>query len=152
MAVVSPPTPTGKWHLGLSCMSRGDHCAHPLNHGFDYFYGMPLGLLGDCGSGAAPEMHLRLRMWLWVTSAVMLALFFILLTVRLAGWLLVPGSVIAASGVVAALFFLSWFSSYGFVRRWNCVIMRNHDVIQQPADETRAAGLMLREALGFIHR
>lgn len=83
---------------------------------------------------------------------MILALFFVLLTVRLAGWLLVPGSVIAASGVVAALFFLSWFSSYGFVRRWNCVIMRNHDVIQQPADETRAAGLMLREALGFIHR
>lgn len=58
----------------------------------------------------------------------------------------------ATSGFLAALFFLSWFSSYGFVRRWNCIIMRDHDVIQQPADEARAAGLMLSEALAFIDR
>uniref|UniRef100_G3TPJ9 Arylsulfatase family member H n=1 Tax=Loxodonta africana TaxID=9785 RepID=G3TPJ9_LOXAF len=52
----------GKWHQGLSCGSCNDHCYHPLNHSFDYFYGPPLGLLSDCqprqssgpGAPAAP--------------------------------------------------------------------------------------------------
>ncbi|KAH0503687.1 Arylsulfatase H [Microtus ochrogaster] len=142
----------GKWHLGMSCASRGDHCAHPLNHGFDFFYGMPLGLLGDCSAGAWPEAHRRLRIQLWVTSAALATLPFLLLVPRLAGWFPVPWMLMATSGFLAALFFLSWYSSYGFVRRWNCIIMRDHDVIQQPADEARAAGLMLSEALAFIDR
>ncbi|XP_049993122.1 arylsulfatase H isoform X2 [Alexandromys fortis] len=146
------PVRSGKWHLGMSCASRGDHCAHPLNHGFDFFYGMPLGLLGDCSAGAWPEVHRRLRIQLWVTSAALATLPFLLLVPRLAGWFPVPWMLMATSGFLAALFFLSWFSSYGFVRRWNCIIMRDHDVIQQPADEARAAGLMLSEALAFIDR
>lgn len=149
---MAPPRPAGKWHLGLSCASRGDHCAHPLSHGFDFFYGMPLGLQGDCGARAPPEVHRGLRVWLWATSAALAALPFLLLLPRLARWFPVPWALVAASGVLAALFFLAWFSSYGFVRRWNCVIMRGHDVIQQPAEEARAAALMLREALAFIDR
>uniref|UniRef100_A0A8C8UMF4 Steryl-sulfatase n=1 Tax=Peromyscus maniculatus bairdii TaxID=230844 RepID=A0A8C8UMF4_PERMB len=142
----------GKWHLGMSCASRGDHCAHPLNHGFNFFYGMPLGLLGDCGASSWPEVHRRLRIQLWVTSAVLATLPFLLLVPRLARWFSVPWTLVAASGFLAALFFLSWFSSYGFVRRWNCIIMRDHDIVQQPAEEARASGLMLREALAFIDR
>ncbi|KAK2081884.1 hypothetical protein P7K49_039945, partial [Saguinus oedipus] len=38
-----------KWHLGLNCESAGNHhCHHPLHHGFDYFYGMPLSMMGNC--------------------------------------------------------------------------------------------------------
>lgn len=136
----------------MSCASRGDHCAHPLNHGFNFFYGMPLGLLGDCGASSWPEVHRRLRIQLWVTSAVLATLPFLLLVPRLARWFSVPWTLVAASGFLAALFFLSWFSSYGFVRRWNCIIMRDHDIVQQPAEEARASGLMLREALAFIDR
>uniref|UniRef100_S4RPN3 Steroid sulfatase n=1 Tax=Petromyzon marinus TaxID=7757 RepID=S4RPN3_PETMA len=38
----------GKWHQGLNCDVAGDHCHHPLSHGFDYFYGMPMTNLRDC--------------------------------------------------------------------------------------------------------
>lgn len=39
----------GKWHLGLYCSSKRDPCHHPLRHGFDYFYGLPLTNLKDYG-------------------------------------------------------------------------------------------------------
>ncbi|KAF8777855.1 Steryl-sulfatase like protein [Argiope bruennichi] len=40
----------GKWHLGNDCNRKGDACHHPLNHGFDYFYGLPLSNFKDLGS------------------------------------------------------------------------------------------------------
>lgn len=40
----------GKWHLGKDCYRYGDNCHHPLNHGFDYFYGTPLTNLKDFGN------------------------------------------------------------------------------------------------------
>lgn len=41
----------GKWHLGVSCERRGDHCHHPNQHGFSYFYGLPFTLFSDCAPG-----------------------------------------------------------------------------------------------------
>ncbi|GBM89352.1 Steryl-sulfatase [Araneus ventricosus] len=40
----------GKWHLGNDCNRKGDACHHPLNHGFDYFYGLPLSNFKDLGN------------------------------------------------------------------------------------------------------
>lgn len=39
---------TGKWHLGVNCEHRGDHCHHPNQHGFSYFFGLPFTLFNDC--------------------------------------------------------------------------------------------------------
>ncbi|XP_013768840.1 steryl-sulfatase-like, partial [Pundamilia nyererei] len=49
----------GKWHLGLNCESRDDHCHHPNNHGFNYFFGIPLTNLRDCqpGHGTIFQFH-----------------------------------------------------------------------------------------------
>ena len=33
---------TGKWHLGWSESKYNDNIHHPLNHGFNYYYGHPL--------------------------------------------------------------------------------------------------------------
>ena len=38
----------GKWHLGLYDMI-GNPIYHPLNRGFDYFYGLPFSLAPDSG-------------------------------------------------------------------------------------------------------
>nr|XP_012629347.2 arylsulfatase H [Microcebus murinus] len=142
----------GKWHLGLSCASRGDHCYHPLNHGFDYFYGMPLGLLSDCQASKRPELHRWVRIKLWISTAAIASVPLLLLVPKFARWFSVPWTVIIILALLALLFFLSWYSSYGFIRRWNCILMRNHDVIQQPMKEDRVASLMLKEALTFIDR
>ncbi|KFO22763.1 Arylsulfatase D [Fukomys damarensis] len=42
--------------------------------------------------------------------------------------------------------------SSGFVRRWNCIVMRNHEVTGQPMDLDRSTQLLLREAQAFIRR
>lgn len=142
----------GKWHQGLSCASRNDHCHHPLNHGFDHFYGMPLGLLSDCQTSGRPELHRGLRVRLWVSTAALGLLPLLLLLPRLAGRLAVPWTAIVPFALLALLFFVAWFSSYGFVRRWNCVLMRDHEIVQQPVRVERISALLLNEALGFIER
>lgn len=152
--VTSPrllPLP-GKWHQGLSCASRDDHCYHPLNHGFDYFYGMPFELLSDCQAFHTPELHRRLRVRLWVSTVVLALIPLLLLVPTCARWFPVPWPVILAFALLALLFFASWFSSYGFTRRWNCVLMRNHEILQQPVRLERLTWLTLKEALAFIDR
>ncbi|XP_065772704.1 arylsulfatase H isoform X3 [Muntiacus reevesi] len=142
----------GKWHQGLSCASRDDHCYHPLNHGFDYFFGMPFELLGDCQAFHTPELHRRLRVRLWVSTAVLALIPLLLLVPTCARWFPVPWPLVLAFALLALLFFACWFSSYGFTRRWNCVLMRNHEILQQPVRLERLASLMLKEALAFIDR
>ncbi|XP_058147595.1 arylsulfatase H-like isoform X2 [Dasypus novemcinctus] len=142
----------GKWHQGLSHASRDDHCHHPLNHGFDYFYGVPFGLISDCQPSKTPELHRWLRAKLWISTAAA-ALFPLLLYIpRYAGWFSVPWKVIVSFALLVFLFFTAWYSSYGFTRRWNCILMRNHEIVQQPMKEERVSSLMLREALSFIER
>lgn len=145
-------SPAGKWHQGLSCASRNDHCYHPLNHGFDYFYGLPFGLLSDCQASRTPELHRWLRIKLWMSTAVLGLVPVLLLVPKYARWFPVPWKVLLALGLLAFLFFLSWYSSYGFTRRWNCILMRNHDIVQQPMREERVTSLLLKEALAFIDR
>ncbi|MBZ3881861.1 Arylsulfatase H [Sciurus carolinensis] len=142
----------GKWHQGLSCATRNDHCYHPLNHGFDYFYGMPFGLLNECQASKTPELHRWLRIKLWVSTAALSLVPVLLLVPNLARWFSVPWSIIVISALLVLLFFISWYSSYGFVRRWNCILMRNHEIIQQPVREERVSLLMLKEAVAFIER
>ncbi|XP_049623764.1 arylsulfatase H [Suncus etruscus] len=142
----------GQWHLGLSCASRGDHCSHPQNHGFDFFYGVPLGLLTDCQPGRTPELHRRLTLALWGSTVVLGLVPLLLLIPHLAGWFHVPWALLLLLFLLPALFFLGWFCSYGFVRRWNCILMGGHDILQQPMKEDRVSSLLLREALGFIDR
>ena len=142
----------GKWHQGLSCASRNDHCFHPLNHGFDYFYGLPFGLFSDCQPSKTPELHCWLRIKLWISTAVLGLVPLLLLIPKFAHCFPVPWKVILVFALLAFLFFVSWYSSYGFTRRWNCILMRNHEIIQQPMKEERVASLMLKEALAFIDR
>ncbi|XP_053437134.1 arylsulfatase H [Nycticebus coucang] len=142
----------GKWHLGLNCGFRDDHCHHPLNHGFDYFYGMPFGLLSDCQAARKPELHRSLRVKLWISTAVLGLVPLLLIVPRYARWFSVPWKVIFIFALIVFLFFTSWYSSYGFVRRWNCILMRNHEIVQQPMREERVSSLMLKEALAFMER
>uniref|UniRef100_A0A3Q0RUE5 Arylsulfatase D n=1 Tax=Amphilophus citrinellus TaxID=61819 RepID=A0A3Q0RUE5_AMPCI len=88
----------GKWHLGVNCKHRGDHCHHPNQHGFSYFYGLPFTLFNDCLPGEGSDV-------LWL-----LVLLFLLC--------------ILATAV--------WYVPFNFLSTWNCIIMRNQEVIEQP--------------------
>ncbi|XP_037680572.1 arylsulfatase H-like isoform X2 [Choloepus didactylus] len=141
----------GKWHLGVSCETRGDHCHHPLNHGFDYFYGMPLTLLLDCGTRHSQICRAqRAEHWFYTR---MLSLLLLLLTLgKLVRILPIPWKVITCFAVCVLLYFISWYSSYGCLRHWNCILMRNHQACEQSMALERTTHLILREALSFIER
>lgn len=50
------------------------------------------------------------------------------------------------------IFFISWFSIYGFIPYWDCIMMRNYEITEQPMKVERAATLMVKEAISFIER
>nr|XP_055194250.1 arylsulfatase D isoform X2 [Nyctereutes procyonoides] len=143
---------SGKWHQGINCESRTDHCHHPLNHGFDYFYGMPFTLVNDCHPDRPPEVDATTRAKLWL-STQMAALAVLTIAVgKVCGLISVPWKVVLGAASLVFLFFVSWYASFGFVRRWNCILMRNHDVTEQPMDLERTTSHMLREAISYIER
>uniref|UniRef100_A0A8C9PTG3 Sulfatase N-terminal domain-containing protein n=1 Tax=Spermophilus dauricus TaxID=99837 RepID=A0A8C9PTG3_SPEDA len=71
---------------------------------------------------------------------------------KLSGLLSVPWTVVGGAAGLVFLFFITWFSSCGFVRRWNCVLMRNHQVTEQPMDVGSTTQRMLQEATAYSQR
>ncbi|XP_071069036.1 arylsulfatase L-like isoform X2 [Dasypus novemcinctus] len=142
----------GKWHLGLNCDHSGDHCHHPLNHGFDHFYGMPFSMMGDCLQWELSEKRLalegQLRSYIQIAALVALTLTVGKLT-RLKGipWTLV----ILATAAALLLFVASHFMGVLIVHA-DCFLMRNHTVTEQPMRFQRTTSLLLKEARGFIQR
>ncbi|XP_043427136.1 arylsulfatase D isoform X1 [Prionailurus bengalensis] len=142
----------GKWHQGVSCESRNDHCHHPLNHGFDYFYGMPFTLVNDCDPGRPPEVDASTRARLWFYTQVAALGVLTIALGKICGLISVPWKAVLGAASLVFLFFVSWYASFGFVRRWNCILMRNHDVTEQPMVLERTTRLMLQEAVSYIER
>ncbi|ELK09001.1 Arylsulfatase E, partial [Pteropus alecto] len=142
----------GKWHQGVNCHSRTDHCHHPLRHGFDYFYGMPLTLINDCQPGRPGQVSGVVMPTLWHYTRLMALGVLTLGPGRTCGLVPVPRRAVAAAAGLVVLFFASWYASFGFVRRWNCILMRNGDVVEQPMDLERTAGRLLEEAVAYIER
>ncbi|XP_042316975.1 arylsulfatase H isoform X1 [Sceloporus undulatus] len=142
----------GKWHQGVNCEHRNDYCHHPLSHGFDYYYGMPFSLMGDCQITQPPEMDRALQIKLWSYTQMIALAIFTLVVAKLIHLVSISWKVIFLFALFGFLFFISWFSSYGFIRYWNCIVMRNYEITEQPMKVERAAPLMLKEAISFIER
>lgn len=43
----------------------------------------------------------------------------------------VKWKIIICLAICGLLYFISWFSSYGFTKYWNCILTRNHDITEQ---------------------
>ncbi|XP_032973404.1 arylsulfatase D isoform X2 [Rhinolophus ferrumequinum] len=142
----------GKWHQGVNCESRTDHCHHPLNHGFDYFYGMPFTLVNDCHPGRPPEVDASLRAQLCHYTQLMALGILTLAAGRTCGFVSVSWKAVMGLACLVFLFFVSWYSSFGFVGRWNCILMRNHDIMEQPMVLEGTAHRLLKEAISYIER
>ncbi|XP_053243240.1 steryl-sulfatase [Podarcis raffonei] len=142
----------GKWHLGINCNSSDDFCHHPLNHGFDYFYGVPVNNLRDCKPGhgsvfsAGLKMHIRAVLQTTAIALISLAILnyigLVRVPCRVLGYFFLIAAVIVG---VLLLFF------YNF-RNLNCFLMRNHSIIQQPWNYENLTQRFTEEAKRFIGR
>ncbi|XP_073523449.1 arylsulfatase D-like [Phyllobates terribilis] len=142
----------GKWHLGVNCQSPNDHCHHPLSHGFDYFYGMLFSLITECQPGGLRELDAPFTAQLTLITQFMAFAVMTLVIARYSNMLTINKNLIIYSALFCILFFITWYLKYGFVQYWNCIIMRNHEIIEQPMKLERTASQILREAQQFIDR
>ncbi|CAM4399063.1 unnamed protein product [Lepidochelys olivacea] len=142
----------GKWHQGMNCESHSDHCHHPLNHGFDYFYGMPFTLVNECQGTENRCLNTLVQAKYWLYSQIIALTVLTLLIGKLTSLFLVKWKAIICFALCGFLFFISWFFSYGFVKYWNCILMRNHDITEIPVKLEKATSNVLKEAVSFIER
>nr|XP_025840402.1 arylsulfatase E isoform X1 [Vulpes vulpes] len=142
----------GKWHLGLNCESSSDHCHHPLNHGFDHFYGMPFSMMGDCIHWELSEKRAGMEHKLNVCFQIMA---FAALTLT-AGKLthLTSGSwtPVVWSTVAATLLFVTSYSIGVLIVHADCFLMRNRTITEQPMHFQRTTSLLLKEVSSFVQR
>uniref|UniRef100_A0A8D0H7W4 Sulfatase N-terminal domain-containing protein n=1 Tax=Sphenodon punctatus TaxID=8508 RepID=A0A8D0H7W4_SPHPU len=142
----------GKWHLGVNCESHNDYCHHPLSHGFGYFYGMPFSLMNECQGRKKPELGQSLQATYWFYTQTIALSLLTLLIGKLTGLYPVRWKIIACFALCGSLFFIYWFASYGLVKHWNCILMRNHDIMEQPMKLKTTTSNILKEAVSFIER
>uniref|UniRef100_A0A672UA58 Sulfatase N-terminal domain-containing protein n=1 Tax=Strigops habroptila TaxID=2489341 RepID=A0A672UA58_STRHB len=64
----------------------------------------------------------------------------------------VKWKIIICLAICGLLYFISWFSSYGFTKYWKCILMRNHDITEQPMNLEKNTFDMLKEAVSLIER
>ncbi|XP_026880885.2 arylsulfatase D isoform X1 [Electrophorus electricus] len=142
----------GKWHLGVNCKSRNDHCHHPNNHGFDYFYGLPFSNFNDCKPGEGKDILVDLQVALWQLSMLAGLGFLTLVLVRLTGLLEVSVKLLTTLAALCLLGFMVWYAPFGLMRTWNCIVMRNHRVVEQPTNLDTLNERLMTEAERFVER
>ncbi|KAM4701885.1 arylsulfatase D-like [Discoglossus pictus] len=140
----------GKWHLGVNCDSKEDFCHHPLNHGFDYFYGTTFTLANDCNSETPSEINAPLQAKLWIYSHLLLVSFATITVGHLIKLIKVPWKIVITFTSFGIMVFIHFHIEYIFYSYWNCILMRNYDIIEQPINLETTALKMIWEAKEFI--
>eukprot|EP00794_Sanderia_malayensis_P010980 gene10980-12143_t len=138
----------GKWHLGLSCNTSTDFCHHPNNHGFDYFYGLPVSNQRECKQdlGASfTNIDKNIR--------IIIASIFVLFPTI---YSLVKRRMTAVS-VLAILLCTSLLYVYmplilkGMTRHmFACILMRDKQVVEQPVALESLTQRLTIDAVNFI--
>ncbi|KAJ6667540.1 hypothetical protein lerEdw1_016661, partial [Lerista edwardsae] len=142
----------GKWHLGINCNRSDDFCHHPLSHGFDYFYGIPVNNLRDCRPGHGSVFGSGIKMYISSALQIIGIAFISLVVLHYVGLLKVPLRVLGCFFLTTTVLLgFSLFFLHNF-RYLNCFLMRNHRIIQQPWSYDNLTQRFTEEATRFIKR
>ncbi|XP_077002656.1 arylsulfatase L isoform X2 [Tamandua tetradactyla] len=142
----------GKWHLGLNCDSANDHCHHPLNHGFDHFYGMPFSMMGDCIQWEISEKRAALENKLILYGQIVVFAALTLTVGKLTHLVSISWAPVIWSTAAAFLIFLTSYSLGVLIVYADCFLMRNHTITEQPMHFQRTTPLFLKEVALFLQR
>lgn len=139
----------GKWHLGehSSFWSR-DYKKHPLNQGYDQFYGPPLGNYKDFGEegdstfgSAAPHLFTALRV----------AIIIVLLTLIIAKKKrLIKMKMCALLCFITFIPLLYIYFITAHFKTVNSFILRDKEVVEQPVRLNGLTGRIVNEAVEFL--
>ncbi|XP_032123683.1 arylsulfatase E isoform X1 [Sapajus apella] len=142
----------GKWHLGLNCESASDHCHHPLHHGFDYFYGMPFSMMGDCARWELSEKRVDLEQNLNFLFQVLALVALTLAAGKLMHLISVSWMPVIWSALLAVFLLTTSYFVGALIVHADCFLMRNHTIMEQPMRFQRVTPLMLQEVKSFLKR
>ncbi|GCB76894.1 hypothetical protein scyTo_0016621 [Scyliorhinus torazame] len=142
----------GKWHLGLNCESSEDHCHHPLWHGFDYFYGLPLTNLRNCKPNGGNIIIVGARSTVRTAVQVVIVALITLLLLCLLGLVTMPWKALGFLFLAVVLLLAALLLFFSQFRNLNCILMRNRRIIQQPFTCENLTQRMTSEATSFIGR
>uniref|UniRef100_A0A671E6B5 Arylsulfatase F n=1 Tax=Rhinolophus ferrumequinum TaxID=59479 RepID=A0A671E6B5_RHIFE len=142
----------GKWHQGLNSRYRSDHNHHPYNYGFDYFYGMPFSLFTPCWPDPSRDTELAISCRLWICVQLLAVTALTLTFGKLSCWFRVPWFVILLMILFTFLLCCVWYYSYTSGLYWDCILMREEEITEQPMKAERAGSIMMKEAVSFLER
>nr|XP_008105378.1 PREDICTED: steryl-sulfatase isoform X2 [Anolis carolinensis] len=146
------PIRSGKWHLGINCHSHDDYCHHPLNHGFNYFYGIPVNNIRDCKPEHGSVFQRGIKMYLPTMLQITWIALISLAVLHYIGLLRISHRALGFFFLMAAVLIgILLFFFYNF-RYLNCFLMRNHSIIQQPWRYENLTQRLTEEAKRFIRR
>ncbi|UYV83544.1 STS [Cordylochernes scorpioides] len=134
----------GKWHLGNDGTRRKDMEHHPLRHGFDYFYGLPLTNLKDFGPNGKsvvttyfPPFYSSLVAIICVGASIA----YYLRTRRFLMMIIVFSLCLLPSLLAAFVYNLP---------RLNGMVMRGSEVVEQPLRLPGLTQRLVAEAKDFL--
>ncbi|XP_068928948.1 arylsulfatase F-like isoform X2 [Petaurus breviceps papuanus] len=142
----------GKWHQGLNCKYRDDYCHHPNHYGFDYFYGMPYTLAPSCWPDPSRDTELAIANKLWFCMELIIIAVLTLTVGKLTHLVSIHWLFIICIILFGFLLAFSWYFSFQNGLYWNCILMRQQEIAEQPMKAERASLIMLKEAISFIKR
>lgn len=130
----------GKWHLGNDCIYKSDGCHHPLNHGFDYFYGLPLSNFKDFGDNGESVITAYVpHFYTYIITVIVIGITFLYFTCKKNKiWCTLVLFVFIIIPIISSFFLLN-------LKIINGILMENREVIEQPI---RLKGLTQR----FVHK
>ncbi|XP_020848603.1 arylsulfatase F-like [Phascolarctos cinereus] len=142
----------GKWHQGLNCKYRNDHCHHPNHYGFDYFYGEPHTLASPCKRMPTRDTELAIESRLWFCMELLIIAVLTLTVGKLTHLVSIPWLFIISIIFFGFLVAFFWFFSFQNSVFWNCILMRQQEITEQPMKAERSGFIMMNEAVSFIKR
>lgn len=113
---------------------------------------MPFTLLNNCQKNKPPELDAALQAKLWLYTQIIALAVLTIIIGKLTDLISASWKIVTCFALAGSLFFTSWYSSYGFVQYWNCILMRNYDITEQLMKLERMTALMLKETVSFIER
>ncbi|CAN8196638.1 unnamed protein product [Coccothraustes coccothraustes] len=142
----------GKWHLGMNCESSNDFCHHPLSHGFDYFYGLPVTNFRDCKPGQGSVFLKGLQKDLVIPIQITGIALVSLAVVQYIGLLKVPFQALGCFLLIITILLVVLIFFFYHFQQLNCFLMRDHQIIQQPLSYENLTQRLTKEAMKFIER
>ncbi|XP_070799550.1 steryl-sulfatase [Pituophis catenifer annectens] len=142
----------GKWHLGLNCNSSHDFCHHPLNHGFDHFYGIPLNNIRDCRPGDGSVFIKGFKMHISSTLQITGIALITLEVMYYIGFFRIPHRMVGYFFLLVVTWVAIIFLFFNNFRHLNCFLMRNYTITQQPWIYENLTQRFTEDAKHFIRR